>query len=65
MEVTTYQKPEIRDSNNNIIQAGTYGKNSPFCNSQNTGILDYINNNLEALHSEIEALKQRINELEG
>lgn len=41
--------PELRDENDNIIQTGTYGKKSTFVNSDNTGILDYINNNLEAL----------------
>lgn len=47
---TTYQTPELRDANDNIIQAGTYGKESPLVNSDNTGVLDYINNNLEALY---------------
>lgn len=50
MELTSFQNPQIRDSNDNIIQAGAYGKNSPFCNAQNTGILDYINNNLMYLY---------------
>lgn len=49
MKKTTYQIPEIRDKNDNIIQAGTYGKNSPLCNETNDGVLDYINNNLEYL----------------
>ena len=51
MKKTTYQVPEIRDENDNIIQAGTYGKNSPLCNDTNDGVLDYINNNLEYLKS--------------
>lgn len=50
MQKTTYQRPEIRDANDTVIQSGAYGKNTAFCNSQNTGILDYINNNLEALN---------------
>lgn len=50
MQKTSYQKPEIRNSNDEIIQNGAYGKNTPFCNSQNTGILDFINNNLEWLY---------------
>lgn len=51
MKKTTYQIPEIRDENDNIIQPGTYGKNSPLCNATNDGVLDYINNNLEYLKS--------------
>lgn len=52
MNLTSFQAPEIRDSNDNIIQAGAYGKNTAFCNGQNTGILDYINNNLLALQND-------------
>lgn len=51
MKKTTYQIPEIRDDKDNILQAGTYGKNSPLCNDTNDGVLDYINNNLEYLKS--------------
>ena len=51
MRTQTYQRPEIRDENDNIIQTGTYGKKSAFVNSTNDGILDYINNNLEVLRS--------------
>lgn len=47
MELTSFQNPQIRDSNDNIIQDGAYGKYSAFANIQNTGILDYINNNLQ------------------
>lgn len=50
MKRQAYQHPELRDANDNIIQEGTYGKESPLVNSDNTGVLDYINNNLEALH---------------
>ena len=50
MKKQAYQVPELRDASNNIIQAGTYGRTSPLVNADNTGILDYINNNLEALH---------------
>lgn len=53
MKQTTFQHPELRDANDNIIQQGTYGKTSPLVNSDNTGVLDYINNNLEALHDNI------------
>lgn len=49
MRKTVYQKPEIRDEHDNIVQEGVYGKHTPFCNGGNDGILDYINNNLEAL----------------
>ena len=51
MKQTTFQPPEIRDANDNIIQAGTYGKTSPLANSDNTGVLDYINNNLMYLYN--------------
>ena len=50
MKKQAYQIPELRDASNNIIQAGTYGRTSPLVNADNTGILDYVNNNLEALH---------------
>ena len=50
MKKQAYQVPELRDASNNIIQAGTYGRTSPLVNADNTGILDYLNNNLEALH---------------
>lgn len=50
MKKQAYQVPELRDASNNIIQAGTYGRTSPLVNADNTGILDYVNNNLEALH---------------
>lgn len=49
MKRTVFQHPELRDANDNIIQQGTYGKESPLVNSTNDGVLDYINNNLEAL----------------
>lgn len=50
MKKQTYQPPELRDASNNIVQAGTYGRYTPLANADNTGVLDYINNNLEALH---------------
>lgn len=57
MKKQAYQVPELRDASNNIIQAGTYGRTSPLVNADNTGVLDYINNNLEALHDMINAHK--------
>ena len=53
MKQTTFQLPEIRDANDSIIQAGTYGKESPLVNSTNDGVLDYINNNLMYLYNNI------------
>lgn len=50
MKKQAYQVPELRDANNNIIQEGTYGRTSPLVTIDNAGVLDYINNNLEALH---------------
>ena len=50
---TTYQMPEIRDANDNIIQQGAFGKNTALSNSTNDGWIDYVVNNLEALHDTI------------
>lgn len=50
MRKTTYQVPEIRDENNNIIQEGTFGRTTAFVTADNHGVLDYLFNNLEALH---------------
>ena len=49
MKVSPYQTPELRNESDAVIQVGTYGKYTPFANADNTGILDYINNNLEAI----------------
>ena len=57
MKRQAYQHPELRDANDVIIQEGTYGKNSPLANSENTGGFDYINNNLEALYDMITSSK--------
>lgn len=50
MKPQTFQHPEIRDENDNIIQPGVFGKNTPFCTKGNDGILDYIANDLEYLY---------------
>lgn len=50
MKKTVYQVPELRDENDNIIQEGTFGKKSAFVTADNQGVLDYLFNNLEALH---------------
>lgn len=50
MKPQTFQHPEIRDENDNIIQPGAFGKNTPFCTKGNDGILDYIANDLEYLY---------------
>jgi hypothetical protein len=47
---TVYQKPEIRDSNDNIIQQGTFGKNTALANATNDGWIDYVANDLEFLY---------------
>ena len=57
MKQTVYQKPVIRDEHDNITQAGAYGKHTPFCTKNNDGILDYINNNLEALKELIDNIE--------
>ena len=50
MRPQTFQHPEIRDENDNIIQPGAFGKNTPFCTKGNDGILDHIANDLEYLY---------------
>ena len=53
MKPQAFQHGEIRDENDNVIKAGAYGKNTPFCTKDNRGILDYIINNFEWLHDKI------------
>lgn len=50
MKPQAFQHPEIRDENDNIIQPGAFGKNTPFCTKGNDGILDYVANDLEYLY---------------
>lgn len=45
-----FQPGEIRDSNDNIIRSGAYGKNTPLVTADNQGILDYIINNFDAVY---------------
>ena len=47
---TVFQKAELRDANDNIIQQGAYGKGSALSNATNTGWIDYVMNNLEFLY---------------
>ena len=53
MNKTTYQTPEIRDANDNIVQQGAFGKNTALSNATNNGWTDYVVNDLEALHDSI------------
>ena len=55
MKPQTFQHPEIRDENDNIIQPGAFGKNTPFCTKGNDGILDYVANDLEWLYEQVNA----------
>ena len=55
MRPQTFQHPEIRDENDNIIQPGAFGKNTPFCTKGNDGILDYVANDLEYLYKKSES----------
>lgn len=50
---TTYQTPELRDANDNVVQEGSFGKNTALSNSTNDGWIDYVMNDLEALHDTI------------
>lgn len=54
MKPQDFQHGEIRDADDNIISAGTYGKKTAFVNSTNDGILDYIINNFECLNDKID-----------
>ena len=51
MKQTTFQHPELRDANDNIIQQGAFGKNTALANSTNDGWIDYVANDLEALYN--------------
>ena len=53
MQKTSYQTPELRDENDSIIQEGSFGKNTALSNATNDGWIDYVMNNLEALHDTI------------
>ena len=50
MRPTVFQRAELRDENDNIIQQGTYGKGSALSNSTNDAWIDHVMNNLEALY---------------
>ena len=52
MRPQTFQHPEIRDENDNIIQPGAFGKNTPFCTKGNDGIFDYFANDIEYLYKQ-------------
>lgn len=49
MRLQAYQLPELRDDQDNIIRAGSWGKKMPFTSKDNKAILDYIMNNFEVL----------------
>ena len=53
MKQTTFQHPELRDENDNIIQQGAFGKNTALANATNDGWIDYVANDLEALYDNI------------
>lgn len=63
MKPQAFQHGEIRDENDNIIKAGAYGKNTPFCTKDNNGILDYIINNLEWLYDKVTNFSDSISEI--
>lgn len=50
MKQTTFQHPELRDANDNIIQQGAFGKNTALANATNDGWIDYVANDLEFLY---------------
>ena len=53
MKPQAFQPGELRDEHDQIIRAGAYGKKTPFVNSGNNAILDYIMNNFDALYDQI------------
>ncbi|MCH4096330.1 MAG: hypothetical protein LKE88_06765 [Acidaminococcus provencensis] len=53
MKRQAYQHPELRDANDSIIQDGVFGKKTPLANAEGTGWIDYVANDLEALHDAI------------
>ena len=55
MQKTSYQTPELRDENDVIIQQGAFGKNTALANATNDGWIDYVMNDLEALHDVVGA----------
>lgn len=65
MKKTTYQTPELRDSNDNIIQPGSFGKHTALANATNNGWTDYVVNNLEVLHDSIEGVESAITSKTG
>lgn len=59
MRPQAFQPGEVRDENDEVIRAGSYGKNTPFVNATNTGILDYVINNFDVVQGEIEYLEEQ------
>ena len=57
MKPQAFQAGEVRDEHDNIIRAGAYGKKSPFATADNSGILDYIINNFDALNALLNIVK--------
>lgn len=53
MKPQAFQPGELRDEYDQIIRAGAYGKKTPFVNSDNSAILDYIMNNFDTLYAQI------------
>lgn len=53
MKRQAYQHPELRDATDSIIQDGAFGKKTPLANAEGTGWIDYVANDLEALHDAI------------
>lgn len=63
MKRQAFQPGEIRDEQDNIIRPGAYGKNTALATSDNTGILDYIINNFQALFDMISGACVYVEEL--
>lgn len=57
MRPQAFQAGEVRDEHDNIIRQGAYGKKTPFATADNSGILDYIINNFDALNALLNIVK--------
>ena len=57
MRPQAFQPGEMRDENDEVIRVGSYGKNTPFVNATNMGILDYVINNFDVVWAAIQAIE--------
>ena len=51
----TFQRAELRNADDEIIQEGAYGKTSALANATNDGWIDFVMNNLEFLYDLVQS----------